>query len=89
MRCGVVHELGRPKPNWEGVHTKASGRWRDGNLSQLALHPAYAGLRTHRGRVLDDVRGTWPAIISEADHHALVALYAGPQRDEYRKPKHL
>jgi len=49
--------VGRPKPNWEGVHTKTSGRWRDGNLSQLALHPAYAGLRTHRGRVLDDVRG--------------------------------
>jgi site-specific DNA recombinase len=81
--------VGRPKPNWEGVHTKTSGRWRGGNLSKLALHPAYAGLRTHHGRVLDDVRGTWPAIISEADHHALVALYADPQRDKYRNPKHL
>lgn len=58
--------------------------WAGGNLARLALRPTYAGLRVHHGRVLDDVRGTWPAIITEQQHHELVALFASPERDKFR-----
>jgi site-specific DNA recombinase len=70
--------------NTRGIERPAAGVWRGGNLSKLALRPTYAGLRVHRGQVLDDVRGTWPPIITEAQHHALVAMYQAPERERFR-----
>jgi DNA invertase Pin-like site-specific DNA recombinase len=58
--------------------------WRGGNLRTLAARPTYAGLRVHQGRVLDGVKGTWPPIITEAEHRQLVAMLADPERDKFR-----
>lgn len=89
-RCGCRGGVGkRPDPEWVGEHQKVTGRWVGGNMRKLALNPAYAALRGHHGRVLDDVKADWPRIISEADHHRLVALYGDPGRDKFRNPKHL
>jgi hypothetical protein len=58
----------------------------------MARQAAYAGLRQHNGHVLDGVATTWPALISEIDHHRLVAMFADPARDKWRCPgyaKHL
>lgn len=74
--------------NGRGVTTGTGKTWRPGNLSKLALRPTYAGLRVHRGRVLDGVRCMWPAIITETEHHHLVAMHADPDRDKYRNPTH-
>ncbi len=73
--------------NQRGVPTPSGGRWIGGNLSRMARRPAYAGLRVHQGKVLGDVRGTWPVLISEADHHHLLAMFTDPGRDKFRNPK--
>lgn len=74
--------------NERGIPTGTGKRWRGGNLRILALRPTYAGLRVHRGQVLDGVRGTWPPIISEAQHLQLVEMFADPARDKFRNPTH-
>lgn len=75
--------------NTRGVDKPLPSRWAGGNLARLARRPTYAGLRVHRGAVLDDVRGTWPAIISTDDHHRLLALYRSPERDKFRQATHV
>jgi hypothetical protein len=103
-RCGCRNTNGRvagsPDPTWQGDHERVSGRWQGGNLSKLVVKPAYAGLRAaplqgvpkllwRSPRVLDGVRTTWPAIITETEHHQLLALYRDPERDRFRNPKTL
>jgi len=70
--------------NRRGIQTSTGKRWRGGNLAKLALRPTYAGLRTHHGEVLDGVAATWPPIITPAEHHQLVAMFADPERDKFR-----
>jgi DNA invertase Pin-like site-specific DNA recombinase len=83
-QCGCrATNSGKPNPNWEGTHTRFSGRWTGANLSKHILKPALAGLRTRNGEVLD-VKATWPPLISVDDHHRLRALYASPERDKWR-----
>lgn len=90
--CGCRAGNGRPDPEWTGKHTTVSGRWTGGNLAKVALRPAYAGLRTHHGQVLDEVTAQWPPIIGVDDHHRLRALFGSPERDRFRNStavKHL
>lgn len=55
-----------------------SGEWRPFPLRKLLTNPTLAGWRKHRGEL---IRGTWEAIIDQADHERLVSLFAGRQRD--------
>ena len=78
--------------NERGVPKPIPSAWRGGNLTTLAARPTYAGLRVHQGRVLAGITGTWPPIITEAEHHQLVAMLADPERDRFRNStavKHL
>jgi site-specific DNA recombinase len=78
--------------NRRGFRTTQGKPWRGAGLSKMARQAAYAGLRQHNGHVLDGVATTWPALISEIDHHRLVAMFAAPERDKWRCPgyaKHL
>lgn len=78
--------------NERGIAKPLPSVWNGGNLSRLALRPTYAALRTHHGEVLDGVRGTWPAIITEEQHHRLVEMFASTERDKFRNStvvKHL
>ena len=78
--------------NDRNVRTHTGKDWRGGNLRVLAVRPTYAALRVHHGKVLDGVKATWPPIITEAQHHALVEMFADPERDKFRNStnvKHL
>lgn len=58
--------------------------WTPLEVRARALSPTIAGLRVHQGQVLDRVTATWPPIITEADHHMLVALLTDPTRRTWR-----
>lgn len=75
--------------NRRGIPTARGGLWSGGNLSRLIRRAVYAGLRVHKGKVLSDIRGTWPALLSEADHLRINARYDDPERDKYRHPAHV
>lgn len=67
-----------------GVPSARGGKWSAVTVALVAQRPAYAALRVHRGEI-SEVRGNWPAIISEADHHRVAALYADPARPRHPK----
>jgi DNA invertase Pin-like site-specific DNA recombinase len=53
-------------------------RWGPSGLKKLAMRPSSAGLRVHRGEVVG--RGTWPALITERQHAAVVEVLSDPSR---------
>lgn len=79
--------------NTRGIETPQNGRgWHCSTIAKLARRAVYAGLRTHKGHVLNGVRGTWPALITEDQHYGVLARYNAPERDRWRTPvtlKHL
>lgn len=70
--------------NARGVPLPVAPRWHSGNLTKMSVRPTYAGLRVHRGQVLDDVEGNWPPLISAADHYRLRSIHEAPSRDKLR-----
>jgi DNA invertase Pin-like site-specific DNA recombinase len=54
--------------------------WKHRLVKDIAINPTYAALRTHNGKVVPGVEGTWPALISEEDHLEAVALLTVPGR---------
>jgi DNA invertase Pin-like site-specific DNA recombinase len=56
-----------------GVSTVTGTHWTPNVLRGLLRSPRIAGLRVHRGEVVG--KATWPAIITEADHAKLVAIF--------------
>lgn len=75
--------------NQRGIPTGTGKLWRGSNMMKMALRPTYAGLRVYKGQVLDGVRGQWPAILTEEEHHLLVAMHRDPARDKFRNPTHV
>lgn len=64
--------------NARGVTTVGGRAWAPGTLRDMLLSPRIAGLSVYRGEVVGKAK--WPRIISEAQHHALVALIRDPTR---------
>lgn len=62
----------------DAVPTVTGSRWGPSSLRTMLLNPRIAGLAVHRGQIVG--RGSWPAIITEEEHHALVALLSDPGR---------
>ncbi|WP_326564706.1 recombinase family protein [Micromonospora peucetia] len=60
------------------VRTVRGGEWMPGTVRDLLMRPRYAGLSEHRGTIVG--KGRWPAIITEHQHHAAVALLSDPSR---------
>ncbi|WP_326950271.1 recombinase family protein [Amycolatopsis sp. NBC_01307] len=54
------------------------GHWNASKVRNIALNPALAGLRVFRGKVIG--KGTWNPIITEEEHHAVVAKLGDPGR---------
>ncbi|WP_288337821.1 recombinase family protein [uncultured Gordonia sp.] len=52
--------------------------WSGNTVKSILSSSSHAGLRTHQGHIVGDAN--WPAILSVADHHALVALFRTPGR---------
>ena len=77
--------------NARGLTTPRGHLWRGQSVICRAMSPTIAGLRVHRGRVLD-VPATWPPIISQEEHHRLITLLSDPKRrsnKEGSRVKHL
>jgi site-specific DNA recombinase len=58
--------------------------WASTTLKQVLLRARNAGLRTHRGMVLDGVTGEWPPIFDVDTYHWLVATLNDPRRQTNR-----
>ena len=71
----VVSDLNR-----RGVPTLGGkvGGWRSQSLRSVVMRPRNAGLSVHRGEVVG--KGQWPAIITEDQHKAVVAVLSDPDR---------
>lgn len=55
------------------VPTVGKVNWRTGAVRQILTSPRIAGLRSHNGEIVGDA--VWPAIITPAQHHQLVAAF--------------
>ena len=64
--------------NARGVATSTGNRWNYTSLRQVLTRPRNAGLSVLNGEIVG--RLTWPAIISEETHHAVVSLLKDPTR---------
>ncbi len=71
-----------------GVRSPGDGRWTGTNLLRLVSSPASAGLRVHRGEVLDGVRAAWPPIVSMEQHRELQQIAHDPRRRTERNGAH-
>lgn len=74
--------------NKRAIPNPRGGAWIGGNMTAMIQSPAYAGLRVHRGEVLD-VAGTWPALLDRPTHDRLVALLSDPARRSIRTGEHV
>src|SRR3954469_11815229 len=77
--------------NRQGVSTPrgAARGWDLTQVKRLCVNPGYAGKRTHRGKVMG--AASWPPILDESTHLALVAKLGDPARRSQRTSavKHL
>lgn len=95
-------ELGEIRPSETRTlpdgRTIGGGAWSPRHVRAMVTRPTYAGLRSYNGTILthdDDgreIKTSWPPILTLAEHHRLVALFANPIRkasDMGRAPKWL
>lgn len=79
--------------NRRGISPANGGRrWYCSTIAKLARRAAYAGLRTHHGQILDEVKASWPPLITPEQYYAVLARYNAPERERWRNPvtlKHL
>jgi site-specific DNA recombinase len=54
------------------------GKWNSPRVRRLLVNPRYAGLRTHRGKVVGE--GNWISLIDVDTHNGLVAYLSNPAR---------
>lgn len=85
--CHDLNDRGVPSP--ETVRQRrlrgpdiAPIPWHPGEVKDQLLSPTNAGQRVHKGLVV--AAATWPAILSAADHAALVDKLATPGRKTWR-----
>jgi DNA invertase Pin-like site-specific DNA recombinase len=76
--------------NTAGIRSSRGHEWSGKSVRQALLNPRYAGLRAYRGVVLDGVKASWPAIVTEDVWRSTVAILTNPQRQPGRAArKHL
>lgn len=79
--------------NERGIATPRNGqKWYRNGVGKVACKACYAGLRIHRGKIIDNVETSWPPLITPEQHYAVIARYNSPERDKWRNPttvKHL
>ncbi len=70
--------------NDRGLTTSKGKPWRGQNIARRAQSPTIAGLRVHRGQVLD-VKAQWPPIVTPEEHARLITLLSDPRRKQNRE----
>jgi site-specific DNA recombinase len=70
--------------NRRGIPTPsgAARGWDLTQIKRLCINPGYIAKRVHQGKVVGEA--TWPPILDEATHHALVARLGDPKRRTQR-----
>ena len=63
--------------------------WHTLSLTQIARNPVYRGVRVHRSKTGErhEYAGQWPAIVTDAEHHAALRVLGAPDRVPYRGPR--
>ncbi|MEH6804998.1 MAG: recombinase family protein [Rhodococcus erythropolis] len=65
--------------NEAGYVSKGSApKWNASSIRRILANPRYAALQEYQGRIVGD--GDWPQILDRDEHHALLALFADPNR---------
>lgn len=65
--------------NTRGLTTPRAGKpWTPSGVREALIRDRNAGKLVHRGRVVGDA--SWPAIVSEDEHRAVVAVLSSPER---------
>lgn len=72
---GIAADLNR-----RGITTSTGKPWRGQNITKRMQSPTIAGLRVHRGQVLDGVPAQWPPIVTPEEHARLITLLSDPGR---------
>ena len=75
--AGDLNRRGVPAP-W-GRETG----WRDRTVKNVALKPAYAGMRSHKGRIAAD--GIWEPLVTKKDFYTLAGRFGEPERRTRRE----
>lgn len=66
--------------NAENIPTATGVRWQGPDIHRLLRNPAYVRGRIHRGELLPDVQGDWPAILDLDDWKACHRKLSDPSR---------
>jgi site-specific DNA recombinase len=74
--------------NDRGLTTSKGKPWRGQNIARRAQSPTIAGLRVHRGQVLD-VKAEWPEIVTPEEHARLTVLLSDPRRKDNKEGSHV
>lgn len=62
--------------NAQGLESTGSAtQWRSSSVVETLRKPLYARRVVYRGKLLDDVRGEWPGILTDDVHLALCAIF--------------
>jgi site-specific DNA recombinase len=77
---GIARDL-----NDRGVMTSTGAIWRNTELRRMLKNPRYAALRVYQGQVIG--AGSWPPIIDEDTHYAVLAVLAQPERHKAGPPR--
>lgn len=82
--CRDLNARGVPSPGalhrrrYRAPENPDGSQWGASGLRKVALRPSNAGLRVHRGEVVG--AASWPAIITERQHHRVVEVLTDPGR---------
>jgi site-specific DNA recombinase len=63
-----------------GEEYTVAGRWRPPRVRRVLVNPKYAGLKVHKGQVVDGVVGEWTPLIDVDTHQRLVSLLTDSER---------
>ena len=74
--CRDFNERGIPAPRPKRDGTP--GQWISQTFRAIAKNPTYAGLLTHRGKIVG--KGVWEPLVSVEDHERVIAILSDPSR---------
>ncbi|MBA3290875.1 MAG: recombinase family protein, partial [Actinobacteria bacterium] len=79
-----IHGIARDL-NERAVRTSTGATWRNTEVRAMLRNPRYAALRVYQGEIIG--KGSWPPIIDEDTHYAVVAVLSQPERHKAGPPR--
>jgi site-specific DNA recombinase len=75
--------------NRDGITTRSGKPWTGANVVKRVMSPTLAGLRVHRGEVIEGLEADWEPILTLDEYHRLVALLSDPKRRLNKEGNHV